>query len=153
MKEDLDKLIVTERTESIVPIIFVLFFWMAFHGPNAKHFGNIKLSLWHYEAIYNTSEYIWNICLLGAVDSLSFVVNGMLLWTTCKINVMEILKNLQAKYWLFFGIQISHCLIQVRRKNFMFIFLIFKRHLFLEFLPKHAQCRDWSYSSIWLDQW
>ena len=142
VKEDLDKLIVTERTESIVPIIFVLGFWMAFHGPNAEHFGNIKLSLWHYEAISNPSEYIWNICLLGAVDSLSFVVNGMLLWTTCKINVMEILKNLQAKYWLFFGIQISHCLIQVRRKNFMFIFLIFKRHLFLEFLPKHAQCRD-----------
>ena len=52
VKEDLDKLIVTERTESIVPLIFVLCFLMAYYGPNAEHFGNIKLSLWHYEAIF-----------------------------------------------------------------------------------------------------
>ena len=120
VKEDLDKLIVTERTESMVPIMYVLCFLMAYHGPNAENFGNIKLSLWHYQAVSDPNEYIWNICLLASVDSLSFVVNGILLWVTCKINVLTILKDLQMKYWLLFGVQISHCLIQVILKVFSY---------------------------------
>ena len=143
MKEDLDKLIVTERTESMVPIIYVLCFLMAYHGPNAENFGNIKLTLWQYQAVSDPNEYIWNICLLGSVDSLSFVVNGILLWLTCKINVLKILKDLQMKYWLLFSVQISHCLIQVILKGFFISGLqIYKKTTFPAFCPKHAKCRD-----------
>ena len=150
VKEDLDKLIVTERSESIVPLIYALCFLMAFYGPNADNFGNIKLSLWQYRAISDPKEYVLNICLLGSVDSLSFVFNGVLLWATCKINVLETLKNLQKDFWLLFAIQISHSLIQVRKLNFTVCFVIFQNitlQLFAQNMPNggtdHTHQFDW----------
>ena len=141
VKEDLDKLIVTERSESIVPLIYALCFLMAFYGPNADNFGNIKLSLWQYQAISDPKEYVLNICLLGSVDSLSFVFNGVLLWATCQINVLETLKNLQKDYWLLFAIQISHSLIQVRKMNFTYVSLFFKM-LLCSFLLRICQMEE-----------
>ena len=150
VREDLDKLIVTERSESIVPLIYALCFLMAFYGPNADNFGNIKLSLWQYQAISDPKDYVLNICLLGSVDSLSFVFNGVLLWATCKINVLETLKNLQKDFWLLFAIQISHSLIQVRKMNFTVWFTISQIY-FAAFCSEYAKWRNWSYASIWLD--
>ena len=141
VKEDLDKLIVTESCESIVPLIYASCFLMAFFGPNADNFGNIKLSLWQYQAISDPKDYVLNICLLGSVDSLSFVFNGVLLWATCKINVLDTLKNLQKDFWLLFAIQISHSLIQVRKMNFTVWFTISQIY-FAAFCSEYAKWRN-----------
>ena len=41
----LQELVMTERVEIVVPIIYISTFIMSFYGPNAKILGNIKLTL------------------------------------------------------------------------------------------------------------
>ena len=58
--------------------------------------GNVKLSIWQFpKPISEIKTYIFKVSLLLVVDILSFIINGVLLWHYCKINLLETLKKLQ----------------------------------------------------------
>ena len=74
---------------------------MAFFGPNGEILGNIRLTIWHYQAITDIGAFTETIGTLLCVDFLSFLINGILLWTFCKINIVIELKNLQKQFWFY----------------------------------------------------
>ena len=87
---------------------------MAYFGPNANLMGNIKLEIWHLERpITDINAYLLKVSLLMIVDILSLLINGMVLWHFCNINIMWILNKLQRNYWLLFAIAEAYSLMEV----------------------------------------
>ena len=78
---------------------------MAYYGPNAELIGNVKLTIWQYEAVTDINELLKNIFLFFAIDFSSAIVNGLILWTTCRINCLKVLKKMQKQCWHILGLQ------------------------------------------------
>ena len=98
------KLVLSER-KSINTVTYMALIAMAYFGPNANLMGNIKLEIWHLERpITDINAYLLKVSLLMIVDVLSLLINGMVLWHFCNINVVKILKKLQQKHWFVFAI-------------------------------------------------
>ena len=114
VQENLQELVMTERIESVIPVTYILTFLMAYYGPNAKILGNIKLTLWQYQSVTDIEKYIKNLCVLTGIDFLSFATNGILLWTTCKINIFKVLQKVQQQFWLIFAIQEAFLFFEVK---------------------------------------
>ena len=105
MKDDVEGLVLTERVETVIPLLFITTFAMAFYGPNAELIGNVKLTIWQHEAVTDINELLKNIYIFLIIDFSSAIVNGFLLWKTCRINSFKILKQMQKNYWLIMGLQ------------------------------------------------
>ena len=90
--------------EAIVPVTFMLIFTMAYYGPNAEIIGNVKFNQWHFKAITDLEQYVSNLALLFIVDLSSAMISGVILWTTCKINIFKTLQKIQKDLWYFWAI-------------------------------------------------
>ena len=77
---------------------------MAWYGPNSKILGGVKLDIWHLKAVKDISPMVQNLLILFMIDLLSSIINGILLWTTCKINVFKVLQKIQKRYWICFAV-------------------------------------------------
>ena len=73
---------------------------MAYNGPNGELIGNVKLTIWQYQAVADINKFLENIFLLFAIDFTGGVVNGLLLWTICKLNFLKTLKDIQKEFCL-----------------------------------------------------
>ena len=100
-----------------MPLTYIFCFLSAFYGPNAEILGNVKATVWHYIGVQDVGAYLKNVMIFFVVDAMSFVVNGILLWTTCKINVLEVLKNMQKTFWLIWACQEGALLMEVKIKQ------------------------------------
>ena len=92
---------------------------MAYYGPNAEFLGNIKLTIWQYQAVSDDQLYktIQSLCIMVGIDFLSGVINGILLWTTCKINIFKVMQKIQKEFWLIMGVQEAFFFVQVENCN------------------------------------
>ena len=100
--------------KSIIPVTYILIVLMAYYGPNANLLGNIQLVIWHYQSpITDIEALVFNVGLLFLVDLSSFVINGILLWYFCGINLLRTLKNLQQEFWLAFAIAEAFLIMEV----------------------------------------
>ena len=103
---------------------------MAFYGPNAKILGGIKLDLWHHQVITDITPVMFQLLLLGGIDLLSAVTNGIILAITCKINCFKSIQKIQSQYWLIFAFTEARCIFEVGRcilyiRPYINIFLLF----------------------------
>ena len=106
-------LVLNER-KSFMSLTYIAVILMAYFGPNAKILGNIQLAIWQFQQpIEDIETYVMNISLLLAADFLSFIVNGILLWYYCSINVLEVTKKLQQSFWIIFAIGEAFLLMEV----------------------------------------
>ena len=87
---------------------------MAYNGPNGELIGNVKLTLWQYQAVKDFNKHLEKVFFLFAIDSIGLVVNGLLLWTTCKLNILKTLKNIQKEFWHIMGVQETSLFATVR---------------------------------------
>ena len=94
----------SERIETVVPAIYMICVLMGWFGPNGTILGNIKLTIWHYAAIEDFQAFLHTISIFLFVDFMSFVANGILLWSTVKINIFKTLQMLQRDFWLVMAI-------------------------------------------------
>ena len=102
VREDIEYLILTERNETLVPLTYLAIMAMAYYGPNAEIMGSVKLQIWHHQnVIEDFGAFAKNILILFAVDFLSFIINGLLIWKFCNINLLKVLLNIQKRYWTF----------------------------------------------------
>ena len=94
-------MVLTARTETLIPLIYMITLLMAYFGPNAEILGTIKLEIWHYD---NTIDDIWaslyKIGLLWIVDIFCQIINSILIWKYCNISMFKILVDLQKELWL-----------------------------------------------------
>ena len=104
VQEDIERLVLTERIETLVPMSYIAIMVMAYYGPNANILGSVKLAIWHHQStIQDINQFIFNVGLLfGVVDFMSFIINGIILWMFCKVNVMKVLQKLQKQYWFIY---------------------------------------------------
>ena len=108
-----------EKTETLVPLVYLALTLMAYYGPNAEILGNIKLRIWHYQTIIvNIEDFVSNLMSLFVLDSLSFVINGILLWKYCQTNVLKVLKQLQSTHWIYMSVVEAVLLMEVNIKNY-----------------------------------
>ena len=94
-----EELILTERIETLVPLIYIICFGITYYGPNAEILGRVKLDLWQYKPILDLENYMKNVFILFVVDFMSLVLNGIILQTTCNVNIFKILRNIQSEFW------------------------------------------------------
>ena len=108
-----------------MPLTYIFCFLSAFYGPNAEILGNVKATVWHYRAVQDAGAYLQNIMIFILVDFSSGIINGILLWTTCKINVLEVLKNIQKTFWLIWATQEAALYIEVKiKQNFEIVWFL-----------------------------
>ena len=86
---------------------------MAYYGPNSELIGNVKLTLWQYQAVTDINKFLENIFFLFAVDFSSAIFNALILWTICKLNFLKTLKNIQKEFWHILGVQEASLFITV----------------------------------------
>ena len=113
-QENVRGLILTERCEIVVSSLYVLTFIMAYYGPNGGLIGNVKLTIWQFQAVKDINKFLENVFVLFAIDFSSAVVNGILLWTTCQINCFKILKDIQKEFWHIMGFQEAMLFLSVK---------------------------------------
>ena len=119
MKKEIDGLVQTERIETIIPLAYMALMLMAYYGPNAELLGSVKLTIWHYKtSITDINEFVTNLSLLLAIDVLSFVINGILLWKFCNTNVLKVMNNQQKKFGYVVFVMESYLLTEVTIWNF-----------------------------------
>ena len=87
-----------------MPVTYALIFIMAYYGPNAEIIGNVKFTQWHFNAITDLEEYLSKIALYFIVDLSSAMISGVILWTTCKINIFKMIQKIQKDLWYFIAI-------------------------------------------------
>ena len=107
-------LVLLER-KSINTFTYVMLIIMAYFGPNAEVLGNVKLKIWQFQRpISDIYSCILKVSLLMAVDLLTLVINGILIWKICDINILQILKKLQKEYWMYFAVAEAYVLMEVK---------------------------------------
>ena len=110
--------------ESINTVTYLLVVIMAYFGPNAEIMGNIRLSIWQFQQpILDITSYVINVIVLLGVELFSLVINGIMLWMFCGINILRSLRVMQQKYWLLFAVTEAYIVMEVSLKV-MFIILI-----------------------------
>ena len=117
----MEELVLTERIETLVPLTYIICFTIAYYGPNAEILGNVKLNLWAFKPILDIGNYMKNIFILFIVDFMSLVLNGIILRTTCNINIFKIFQNIQSEFWLIMAVQQACLLAQVIKFKTMYI--------------------------------
>ena len=91
---------------------------LAYFGPNAEIMGSVKLKIWHHQNTIDDFEaYATNIAILFAVDFLSFIINGLMIWKFCHINILKVLSNVQKHYWFVMIFSEAYLLVEVRSQN------------------------------------
>ena len=107
-------LVLLER-KSINTFTYVMLIIMAYFGPNAEVLGNVKLKIWQFQRpISDIYSCILKVSLLMAVDLLTLVINGILIWKICSISILQILKRLQKEYWVYFAVAEAYVLMEVK---------------------------------------
>ena len=95
-------LVINEMVEFMVPISYLLCFTVAYYGPNAELFGNVKSSYWHYSAVEDFSYVIEAVLTFFAIDLGSTIITALVLWKVCRVNVCQIYFALQKDYGIVF---------------------------------------------------
>ena len=113
VQEMIAELTLTERIETLVPLTYILCYAIAYYGPNAEILGSVKLDLWQFKPILDFDKYMTSLFMLFSVDFLSLIMNGIILWTTCNINMFKVFQKIQSDFWLIMAVQQSYSLLEV----------------------------------------
>ena len=107
------ELTLTERIETLVPLTYMICYAIAYYGPNAEILGSVKLDLWQFKPILDFDKYMTSLFMLFSVDFLSLIMNGIILWTTCNINMFKVFRKIQSEFWLIMAVQQAYSLLEV----------------------------------------
>ena len=103
-----------------MPFTFVIITLMAYLGPNAEILGGMKYKLWQFQGtIPDIQEYCLKVSLLLVADWVSFILNAIILWLYCRINILDSLKYLQKTFWIVFMFIENLHMLEVRFFEYM----------------------------------
>ena len=108
-------LVINEMVEFMVPISYLLCFAVAFHGPNAKLFGNVKSSYWHYSEVEDFMDVLEAVLIFFVIDFGSSLISFFLLWRLCRINLAKVCIAVQKDYGVVFATNLLTNLSGVRQ--------------------------------------
>ena len=91
----------------------MLTFICAYYGPNGHLFGNILNGYWDFIITIDINQKLINWTLYFLADFSSIVFTSVCLWYSFKINVLNILLDLQQEFWHGFVIILGSLLLDV----------------------------------------
>ena len=102
--QDVLELIMGEKIEVIVPLLYYCTILMASYGPNSQLFGGINITIWHWTSTINLDDATFYLAMLFAIDSCSLIINSIMLWIFCRINCFNYYLLLAKGYWIIMAI-------------------------------------------------
>ena len=103
----LQELTINEMVEFFAPLTYLLCFVLAYYSPNSHLIGNIGNAYWQYDKIKDFENAVENLFMFFAVDCISAVVCFLLLWATCRINLLRTWSCLQKEFGLIFAVNMA----------------------------------------------
>ena len=98
IKQELQTLCLTEIIEIINPTSYIITFLIAYYGPNAYLFGNIRNSYWQNKPVENVENLVVTVLSLFMVD-ISSGIFGALLLSTSSLNLLREGCMVLKTYW------------------------------------------------------
>ena len=117
IKQELQTLCLTEIIEIINPISYIITFLIAYYGPNAYLFGNIRNSYWQNKPVENVEKLVVTVFSLFLVD-ISSAIFGAILLSTSSINLLHEGCKVLKKYWPIIALSNATVIYMVRLKHF-----------------------------------
>ena len=102
------KLLLAESIEGLIPLAYAIGFAMAYYGPNGHLLGNIKNEVWHYTAVHDASMTFTVMFALFTIDLISLLLNSAIVWTYCKINLLDKFCSVMQKYWYIMAVKMMN---------------------------------------------
>jgi len=94
----IQQLAISELTEFIAPLSFMIAFIFGYYGPNGQLIGNIAATIWQYEAIEDVLGFLKTVLIFFFVDFGSTIVTSIILWIYCKINLFTAIIAMEKEY-------------------------------------------------------
>ena len=114
--QDVQELMMAEKIEFVIPLLFYITYLMGYHGPNGDLFGGLRVTIWERQSIFDPDAMINVVTLFFFIDLGSLVVSALLLWVFCRINCIPHYIKISVSYWVIMAIQETHWMNEV--KNF-----------------------------------
>ena len=98
LNEELQKLILEEIIEAMLPVIYCIFLVVAYYGPNSEILGNIGNDYWYSRKIENIEEVLSSVATLFAIDVAQGILLVTLFWRLCKLSAFKPYIDIMRKY-------------------------------------------------------
>ena len=95
----IQKLILAELVEGLVPIAYAIGFAMAYLGLNGYLLGNVLSDIWAYEKVEDVSALFKIQFLLFGVDCIGVILNTMILSKFGNVNLIQEFCNIIQASW------------------------------------------------------
>lgn len=93
------KLLLAELTEGLIPLAYAIGFAMAYYGPNGHLLGYKKNEFWNFKDVGDVSMTFTVMFGLFTIDLISLLLNSTIVWTCCKISLLDEFCTVMQKYW------------------------------------------------------
>ena len=97
----LTKLALAELTEGMTPLIYAIWFSMAYYGFNGALLRGVKNGFWGFKPVDDVSYLLKMMLLLFGVDALSVLVNSFILSTLMSVSLFQECCRIMKRYWHF----------------------------------------------------
>ena len=99
-------LIIAELVEGFTPAIYAIGIIMAYYGPNARLFSNIRNNYWSTE-IEDLGPLFVTMSTLFGVDIISVMINSFCIWKLVKVNMLSEIFRVLKNYWYIIALSLS----------------------------------------------
>ena len=96
---EVQMLVLCEMMETLVPLVYLGTFLIAYYGPNATILGNIRNGYWQYTVVKDVDKLISSVIQMFFIDIGSLVIGSVILWKFCRINILLRCCKIMDSYW------------------------------------------------------
>ena len=93
------KLVLAEIIETLTPLVYAAGFAMAFYGPSASLFIDIKSNYWGSKAVEDPEYLFLIMVILFGFDMLSVLINSFILRNWTSVNLYQEFCKIMERYW------------------------------------------------------
>ena len=104
-------LVICMVLELILPLSYLACFLLAYYGPNANVLGNIGNSYWHYGAVDNVIDAIYNLFLFLSLDAFTIFFTVIFFKCVAGFNFIKMYGYLQKEYGMMMSISQAYLMI------------------------------------------
>ena len=112
---DVQELMMAEKIEFVIPLMYYLTFLMGHYGPNANLFGTIGVKMWQHQSILNVDVVTYWLFIFFMIDCGSLVVSAALLWIFCRINCFQHYLQISMGFWITMAVGEAHWMNEVKK--------------------------------------
>ena len=102
------KLLLAELVEGLVPMVYAIGFAMAYYGPNGLIIGNVLSDAWQYKKVGDAARLFAIQTLLIGIDLVSVAVNTFLVSKFGNVDLIRHFSKVLKDYWFLVTVLMVH---------------------------------------------